>query len=96
MDQEIYTFQFQTNQIQKKEITLTNNNPYNIFFINRENLFSNCSDKEPYNCTLKIEISGNNIPFTLLIIKKEELLQLEKLLIKKKEIQMEKMNKIII
>ena len=51
----------------KKEITLTNNNPYNIFFINRENLFSNCSDKEPYNCTLKIEISGNNIPFTLLI-----------------------------
>ncbi len=50
-----------------KNITLTNNNPYKIFFINRENLFSNCTDKEPYNCTLMINISGDKIPFTLLI-----------------------------
>ena len=51
----------------KKNITLTNNNPYKIFFINRENLFSKCADKEPYKCSLIIKISGNDIPFTLLI-----------------------------
>ena len=51
----------------KKNITLTNNNPYKIFFINRENLFSKCADKEPYKCSIIITISGKDIPFTLLI-----------------------------
>ena len=41
--------------------------PYRGIYVNRKNLFKECADTEPYNCTLNMNIIGEDIPFTLLI-----------------------------
>ena len=53
--------------LNNEEITITDSNPYRGIYVNRDNLFKECSNEEPYECKLNIDVSGENIPFTLLI-----------------------------
>ena len=41
--------------------------PNELFYLNRNNSFKNCLNKESYNCTINLKITGNNIPFQILI-----------------------------
>ena len=51
----------------EKEIIINDINPYKQIYINRKNLFEECSNQEPYNCTFNIYIIGEDISFNLLI-----------------------------
>ena len=53
--------------INNKAIIISDSYPYRGIYVNRKNLFKECADKEPYNCKLNMKISGQDIPFTLLI-----------------------------
>ena len=50
-----------------ENIIIKDSYPYRSLYINRKNLFKDCANQEPYICSINIEVSGNNIPFTLLI-----------------------------
>ena len=41
--------------------------PNTLFYLNRNNSFKYCSNKESYICTINLKITGNNIPFNILI-----------------------------
>jgi hypothetical protein len=51
----------------KESIIISDSYPYRGIYINRKNLFEGCLNKEPYHCKLNIEVTGNNIPFSILI-----------------------------
>ncbi len=46
---------------------ITDKIPFRALFINRFNLLEQCSNSDSYECTISINIEGNEIPFTLLI-----------------------------
>ena len=50
-----------------QNIIIKDSNPYRGIYVNRKNLFKECADTEPYICTLNMNITGENISFTLLI-----------------------------
>ena len=60
------TFNLQSNGNQEN-IIITDSDPYKVIYINRKNLFQTCVDKEPYNCLISINVTGKDIPFTILI-----------------------------
>ena len=51
-----------------EQIIIQDINPFKGIYLNRKNLFEICSDKESYDCSFNIKITGNNIPFNLLIM----------------------------
>ena len=38
--------------LNNEEITITDSNPYRGIYVNRDNLFKECSNEEPYECKL--------------------------------------------
>ena len=73
-----YYFHFTNLGTGDLEITITEGNnsqnykitdkiPFRALFINRFNLLKQCSNSDSYECTISINIEGNEIPFTLLI-----------------------------
>ena len=61
------TIDLNSNNI-NEQIIIKNINPFKGIYLNRNNLFQLCSDKESYNCSFNINITGKNIPFNLLIL----------------------------
>ena len=41
----------------KETFTITDSDPFKVFYINRKNLFKTCVDKEPYNCKISIKVN---------------------------------------